>query len=155
METILRFLTARNLAMAGSVALGVVILDAYQEYPRRVLDRLFSGPRAEAVAPALDMDQDLNRRESLKLKRLHATITAEISAAAAKGLRVDGLQRAADSALQLDTPRYRAAAIERLNKLRLAVPQGAAGIRPAIPSDDPSDGPKTPRSRTVPRKRSS
>lgn len=96
---------------------------------------------------AADLLADNERRESAKLRGLHRTVSREIAAARAKGFAVDRLQRAADAALSLDNADYRPAAIERLNRLRLAIPTRAAPVRPADLDLDASDAQDEPRSR--------
>ena len=93
-------------------------------------------PPADAtspLSPAIIMD--IEARESAKLHGLHRTVSAEIAAATANGFNVEKLQRLADSALTLDTHSYRFAAIERLNTLRLAIPQKKEMFRHASSED--------------------
>ena len=74
-------------------------------------------------------------RDSARLRGLHRAVSAELALARSRGHDVDKLQRLADSALKLDTPAYRSAAIERLNKLRLVIPQKKETFRPAAADD--------------------
>ena len=93
-------------------------------------------PPAEVVSPLADaILKETGARESAKLRGLHRAVSAEIAAARAKGFSVGKLQRLADSALALDVPAYRSAAVERLNKLRLAIPQQKEAFRPATADD--------------------
>lgn len=74
--------------------------------------------------------RDLDRQESLRLRGLHRAVSAEIAAAAARGVDsrlIELLQALADTALKLDLPGRRAEAMERLNRLRLTIPQERAG----------------------------
>lgn len=106
---------------------------------------LMMHPPADAASPlSADIKKEAEARESAKLKGLHRTVSAEIAAAAANGFKVGHLQSLADNALSLDTPLHRAAAVERLNKLRLTIPQKKETFRPAAAEDlnpDLSDSP--------------
>lgn len=100
------------------------------------LTDLMLHPPAETSSPlSAAIKKDAAARESAKLKTVHRAVTAEISQAAANGFNVEKLQRIADSALALDAPAYRSAAIDRLNKLRLAIPQKREAFRPAAAGD--------------------
>ena len=128
MEIILRCLNARALLVAGVAVVLVLIAVRVQRSAHRWRDTFaVPGPAPRDT----DIAVDLEARESLRLKTLHRRVSAEISAAKTKGFDSDRLQGIADSALRLDTPAYRSAAIERLNKLRLAVPQASEPLRPA------------------------
>jgi hypothetical protein len=145
MERLLRWLNARTFLYLVAAAGGVFLADRYQGLARLAYENAVRpverGPR---VLPS-DLLQELDARESLKLISLHRTVSAELAAAKAKGFDVAKLQAAADSALGLNVPKYRAAAMERLNKLRLAIPQGQSGVRPATLADEASDSPKIPK----------
>ncbi len=147
METILRFLNARSFAVAGIVLASVVLADRYQGVPRRWWSaRVDSGADGRSTLSA-DISAELDKVESRKLRALHKAVSAEIAVARAKGFDVARLQPIADKALALDVPAYRPAAVERLNRLRLVIPQEKESFRPAAVDEDPSDGPATPRSR--------
>lgn len=144
METILRFLNARALAVAGIVVVVVVLADRYQGFPRRWWqERVDAAERGQSSLSAT-IAQDLERKESMRLRALHKAVSEEIAAARAKGFDVARLQPIADKALALDTPAYRPAAMERLNKLRLVIPQTMEPFRPAAADEEPSDQPATP-----------
>lgn len=146
METILRFLKLRYFLIAGGLVVFVMVADRYQEYPRgwyehwRNASERGRSPLGDAIAA------DLDAKQSARLKALHATVSAEIAAAQAKGFNVARLQAIADKALLLDTAKYRPAAMERLNKLRLVIPQAVEPFRPAAEGEEPSDMPETPKS---------
>lgn len=148
METILRFLKLRYFLIAGGIVVFVMVADRYQEYPRRAYERWLNARERGTSPLGTDIVRDLDAKQSARLRALHRAVSAEIAAAQAKGFDVARLQVIADKALQLDTPAYRAAAMERLNQLRLVIPQKAEAIRPAALNDDPSDMPATPRSST-------
>ncbi|MBI3566395.1 MAG: hypothetical protein HY079_14465 [Elusimicrobia bacterium] len=144
METILRFLNARTFAVAGIAVALVVLGDRYQGIPRQWWQE-----RADAAARgksglAAPIAEDLDRKESLRLRALHKAVSEEIAVAAAKGFDVARLQSIADKALALDTPAYRPAALERLNKLRLVIPQSIEPFRPAAAGEEPPDRLPTP-----------
>jgi len=145
METLLRLLNARTfLAVAALVAL-VLLVDRFGGYPRVWYEaRQDAGERgASSLSGAIA--RDLDARESAKLKALHRAVSDEIAAAQAKGLNVANLQAIADKALGLDDPRYRHAAMERLNQVRLAVPQVSEVVVPATDADDKNDIPAAPK----------
>ena len=137
METILRFLDRRTFAAAGAAA---ALLWALTLLPRREPPPNGPSEPNEAIA------RELDARESLKLRALHRKVSAEISAARDKGLKVGRLQELADSALALDRAPLRDGAMERLNKLRLAVPQAPERFRPAA-ADEGEERVATPKSR--------
>lgn len=153
MDLLLRLLE-RRVIIAGAVVLAAVWLAGrFGGYAQGRAD-LMMHPPAPAVSPlAADIKKDVEARESAKLKGLHRTVSAEIAAARANGFQVDKFQRLADGALRLDTPAYRPAAIERLNKLRLAIPQKREAFRPAAAEDLNPDSFDTPRPKGRPSRR--
>lgn len=148
METILRFLKLRTFLIAGGLAAFVMLADRYQEYPRGWYEHWRNAAERGRSPLGADIARDLEARQSARLKALHQTVSDEISAARAKGFNVARLQLIADKALNLDTPEYRPAAMERLNKLRLVIPQTVEPFRPAVDGDEASDMPSTPKSST-------
>lgn len=150
MDLLLRLLERRVLVIGAVLLAAVWAGGQWGGYAQGRAD-LMMHPPASAVSPlAADIVKESEARESAKLKGLHRTVSAEIAAAKAKGLRVDKLQRLADGALRLDTPAYRSAAIERLNKLRLAIPLKNEGFRPASADDlNPEQTVDRPKGRAV------
>jgi hypothetical protein len=149
MDLLLRLLERRVLI---GIAVAAAALAAGEYALPYALDRLdaWRHPPPPAVSPlAADLVADNERRESARLRGLHRVVSAELAAARARGHDVDKLQRAADSALALDEAAYRGAAMERLNRLRLAVPVGGPQVRPADPDLDAPDsvGETVPRAR--------
>lgn len=145
MDLLLRLLERRVLVAGAAVLAAVWIGDRWGGYAQGRAD-LMMHPPADAVSPlSADIKKDVEARESAKLKGLHRAVSAEIAAARANGYDVGKFQRLADSALRLDTPAYRPAAIERLNKLRLAIPQKKESFRPAAAEDLNPDVFETPR----------
>lgn len=145
MDLLLRLLE-RRIVVAGAVVLAAVWIGGrWGGYAQGRAD-LMMHPPADAVSPlSADIVKSVEARESAKLRGLHRAVSAEIAAAAANGFSVDKFQRLADNALALDTPAYRSAAVERLNKLRLAIPQKKEAFRPAASEDmnpDPFDNPR-------------
>lgn len=135
MDLLLRLLERRVIIACAAVLAAVWIGGRWGGYAQGQAD-LMMHPPADAVSPlADDIKKDVEARESAKLKGLHRTVSAEIAAARANGHDMDKFQRLADSALGLDTPAYRSAAIERLNRLRLAIPQKKESFRPAAADD--------------------
>jgi hypothetical protein len=95
---------------------------------------LLRHPPAETASPlAADIKKEADARDSAALVRLHRAVSAEIKTA--PGIDARKFQRLADNALRLDSPKYRSAAIERLNKLRLAIPRRQETFRPASDED--------------------
>lgn len=151
MDFILRHLNARGLLLLVGTCAGLAFLVKFYDAPYRwYQDRHFAAERGAVSAP--DIAADLDARESKKLQSLYRDVSAEIAAAQARGRRMDGLQASADAALKLDRPETRAYAIERLNRLRLAIPQALDALRPSSSGDEGSDAPPTPPS-TAPRRR--
>lgn len=153
MDLLLRLLE-RRVAVGIAVVLAAVWAGGrWGGYAQGRAD-LMMHPPAEAVSPlAADIKKDVEARESAKLRGLHRTVSAEIAAAAANGFKVERFQRLADNALELDTPAYRSAAVERLNKLRLAIPQRKESFRPAVPEDLNPEPLETPRPKRAARRR--
>ncbi|HAZ08032.1 MAG TPA: hypothetical protein DCZ01_05800 [Elusimicrobia bacterium] len=141
METPLDWLNARTFAVIAALSAAVFAADLLQEYPRRWHRSWRYPPQTEKSILGRDIVGDLEARKSLRLKTLHRDVSAEIAIAREEGFEVDKIQRAADSALGLDSPRYRAAAMERLQKLRLAIPRKPLKMRVARDEDDPEDFP--------------
>ena len=93
-------------------------------------------PPAAAFSPlAADLIKDADARQSARLRGLYRAVNAELRIARGKGLDVATLQQHADSALALDAPATRPAAIERLNKLRASIPRRKGVARPASNED--------------------
>lgn len=136
----LKWVTGRNLAVLGGLAVLLWAGDHLQQYPRGLYERWRYPPQAGKSPRAAAIEQELDRKESLRLKVLHRQVSAEISQARAKGLPVAGLQRMADAALSLNAPSYRLEAARKLNEVRLRVPQ-ADRVRPLGPDDERFDIP--------------
>jgi hypothetical protein len=150
LETALRLLDRRWVLGLGALA---VLIFAVGEWGGAVLyriDVLRNPPAAPASKSPLaaDMIRDVQARESAKLRGVYRSVNAELAAARARGHDVSKLQALADSALRLDKPNYRAAAIERLNRLRLVIPQRKESFRPANADDlNPESDTPEPRAR--------
>jgi hypothetical protein len=145
MDLLLRLLERRVIITIAVVLAAVWAGERWGGYAQGRAD-LMMHPPADAVSPlSADIIKSSEARESAKLHGLHRTVSAEIAAATAHGFHVEKFQRLADSALGLDTPAYRPAAIERLNKLRLAIPQKKEAFRPAAAEDLNPDLFDTPR----------
>lgn len=146
MDLLLRLLERRVLAAIAAVLAAVWAAERWGGYAQGRADLMMHPPAETAASPlSADIIKTSEARESAKLRGLHRAVSAEIAAAAANGFKVEKFQRLADSALTLDTPAYRFAAIERLNKLRLAIPQKKEAFRPAAAEDmnpDLFDSPK-------------
>lgn len=147
----LRLLERRVIILGSALLAAVWIGGRWGGYAQGRADMLLHPP-ADATSPlSADIKKTVEARESAILRGLHRTVSAEIAAAAANGYNVEKFQRLADSALKLDTPAYRSAAVERLNKLRLAIPQKKETFRPAAAEDlnpDLFDNPR-PKSRAA------
>lgn len=135
MDLLLRLLERRYIIGFAALMLAVWAVEHWGGYAQGRAD-LMMHPPADANSPLSDdIKKSVEVRESARLRGLHRTVSAEIAASAANGFKVEKFQRLADSALTLDTPAYRSAAIERLNKLRLAIPQKKETFRPAAAGD--------------------
>ena len=135
MDLLLRLLERRVIIAIAVVLAAVWAGDRWGGSAQYQAD-LMLHPPADAVSPlSADIIKTSEARESAKLRGLHRAVSAEIAAAAANGFKVEKFQSLADGALNLDTPAYRSAAIERLNKLRLAIPQKKETFRPAAAED--------------------
>lgn len=144
METLLRFMNARSfLLLGGAAALIALAVFATRAAREKEEERRLAAERGATPSP--DILEELNARESAKLHALHRRVSGELAAAEAKGYRVDRLKALADGELAFDTPAMRAGAIERLNRLRLAIPKNAESFRPAGLEEDVSDVPPSPR----------
>jgi len=154
MDFLLRSLNARVLLLfGGSLAFLALALRYYDAPYRWYQDRRFAQERG-AVVFAPDIAQDLEKRNSMKLLGLYRDVSAEIAAAKARGLRVDGLQLAADRALTMNTPQGRVYAFDSLNRLRVSIPQTHDALRPAGDADVPADNLATPPAKAAHGKRS-
>ncbi len=154
MDFILRHLNPLGfLIMGGSLAL-LVLAVRFRDAPGRWLEKRLIARDRGVPPPAADIAQDLDSRESRRLKGLYRDVSAEIAAAGARGVKTEALQRAADAAMAMDAPASRAHAFENLNRLRLAIPQPLDALRPAGGGDEPSDAPPTPASAPARRTRS-
>ena len=145
MELLLRLLERRFVL---GIAVVLAAIWAQGRWGDRALEKvdMMRRPPAEASSPlAAEITKDLDAKESAKVRGLHRAVSAEIAAAEASGLNVANLQRVADSALALDTPGYRPQAIEKLNKLRMAVPRRKEAFRPAAADEMSPDAFDTPR----------
>lgn len=135
MDLLLRLLERRVIIAIAVVLAAVWSGERWGGYAQSRAD-LMMHPPADAVSPlSADIIKNSEARESAKLHNLHRTVSAEIAAATANGFHVEKFQHLADNALEFDTPAYRPAAIERLNKLRLALPQKKETFRPAATED--------------------
>ena len=139
MDLLLRLLERRTI-IALAVALAAILFA--HNYGSYWIDRadMMRHPPASAAAPlAVDILKDAETREAAKFRGLHRAVSAEISAARAQGFKIEELQTLADDILAMDKPEYRAVAIERLNKLRVAIPQKKNFKRTANTDDQNPD----------------
>ncbi len=151
MDLLLRLLERRVIIFVAAILAAIWIGGRCGGSALGRADLLLHPPATAASPLAADIINTVSARESAKLKGLYRAVSAEIATAAVKGFQVAPLQRLADNALAFDTPAYRSWAVERLNKLRLAIPQNKETFRPAIAADfnaDPNDSPR-PKSKAV------
>lgn len=144
METLLDYLKLRYFLVAGGLVAAVVLADRFQEYPRGWYERRLNAAARGTSTLGAPITQDLEARESARLKALHRTVSAEISQAKARGFKVDGMQLLADKIMLLDTPQYRTIGFERLNALRLRIPTPMESFRPAADDEDSADAAPAP-----------
>jgi hypothetical protein len=152
MEAILDWLNVRTLAAFAALCGLVFVADRFGGYPKIWYDRAAHPPVGAAVGGE-DIAGELDREESVRLRSLYARVSREIAAAQARGFDVTGLQAAADATIAFDKPRYRRAAIERLNKLRMEIPQRSEAARPATLEEAADDAIPTPKGTAAPRRR--
>lgn len=153
-DFLLKWVTGRNLAIAFGLGGAVFVADLFWEYPKAAYER-WRYPPQKAVPDARSkaIEDELDFKESLRLRTLHRNVSQEIAAAEAKGRRVAGLQRLADAALALDNPGYRKSAFEKLNEVRLKIPRGEDARAVSPEDDDPGQIPPDVRGRARPRRR--
>lgn len=138
MEILLDWLTPRALLVVGVLAASTVLGVRYRGLAARRYDEWRHPPAGQSAGdPAIQ--QDIERQESLRFQGLYRRVCDDIAAARSQGYAVDALQRAADALLPFDKPDYRAAAIERLNRLRLAIPHKSEVLRPSNIEDGVDD----------------
>jgi hypothetical protein len=151
MDTLIDWLNVRTFAAIGGIVLLILAADRYGGYPRLWYDRWLHPPVGAAVVDG-DIAQELERQKSLRLHSLYQRVSREIADAQAQGLDVGTLQAAADETLLFDKPRYRAAAIDRLNKLRLLIPRRPERIRAASAEEAADDEIPTPKAASARRR---
>lgn len=129
---LLLLLLERRFVIALAIVLALVWAGSRWGGDARGRADLLLHPPAETTSPlSADIKKNAEARESAKLHSLHRAVSAEIAAAAASGFNVEKFQLLADAALDLDTPAQRPMAVERLNKLRLAIPKKMEAFQPA------------------------
>ena len=134
MDLVLRLMQPRYAAavVAAALAVGVLLRWSGYLYERANFMLHPPAPAAGQSTLAAALGEQAERRESARLRGLHRAVSSEIQARrGVPGFDADELQKSADAALLLDKPRYRGAAVERLNKIRLAVPLPRENIRTA------------------------
>jgi len=145
MEWILDRLNFRTFAAVGAVAALGMAANWYGGVPFQLYDRWRHPPTGPAVGGD-DIAGAVEAHESAHLHTLYRRVSMDIATAQSQGLDVTGLQALADEALRFDKPRYRAAAIDRLNKIRMAIPQRSERVRAASLEEAADDEIPTPKS---------
>ena len=123
MEFLLRLIERRTIHGLLLCAVAVVIVGRFGGYWLERLDMRLHPPAAVSSPLAGDLLKDNEKREAARIRGMHRGVSAEIAAARANGFKVDGMQQLADEIVAMDSPAYRSSVIERLNKLRMAIPQ--------------------------------
>ncbi len=155
MDLLLRLLERRTIVALAVVLASVVLANRYGLYWLERLDMMSHPPAATTSPLAVDMLKDNEARDKAKLRGLYRAVTADIAAARAQGFKIDEMQTLADQIYAMDSTDYRATATERLNRLRLAIPQKKPFTRAAASDDqnpDQKDAP-TPKTKSVKRHR--
>jgi hypothetical protein len=152
MEVLLDWISYRALAAVGALVILVFAADRYGGYPIQWYDRWRHPPVGAAVGGE-DIKLALEQEQSVRLHSLYQRVSREIAAAEAQKLDVAGLQASADALLAFDKPRYRVFAIERLNKLRMAIPQRSEAARPASLEEAADDEIPTPQATSAGKRR--
>lgn len=146
LDFLLKWLTGRTF-IVFLVACAVVWAGLeYQSPALAAYERWRYPPQKRDAKASAAIEKELDAKESLRLRALHREVSREIAAAARRGRSTDGLQRLADATLALDMPGYRAGAMEKLNEVRMRIPQAEA-VRAISPEDDQVDVPPDVRGR--------
>ncbi|UPT72420.1 MAG: hypothetical protein M0D55_10520 [Elusimicrobiota bacterium] len=123
LDFLLRLLERRVIAGILAAVAALWAVDRYGAYTRSFFEMKLNPP-ASAESPYIaDILKDVEKREHARVRGLHRAVSAEIEAARRQGLPVHELQNLADDALARDSAAYRSVAIERLNTLRMRIPQ--------------------------------
>jgi hypothetical protein len=143
MDLLLRLLERRVIFGLAAVFAALLLSSRFGDYWYDRADMMAHPPAAVSSPLAADMVKDNETVAAAKVRGLHRAVSAEIAKAAAEGFQVDALQKSADDILKMDGPEYRSVAIERLNRLRMAIPQKKTITRTAG-SDDRNDSLEAP-----------
>ena len=152
MDLLLR-LTERRTILGLLLGLGLLmIVSHYGGYWLERIDMRLHPPATVSQPLATDLLKDSEARDAAKIRGMHRSVNAELAAARAQGFKIEELQKLADDIVAMDSPEYRSTVIERLNKLRMAIPQkknftGAAGKDDHNPELDDEPKPKRTRRR--------
>lgn len=123
MESLLDWLNARTFAAAAIAAGSIWAVVVFQETPRRWYQDWRYPHQAGRSPLSAAIDRDLEAHASLRLKALHREVRKELARAREEGFSVAPLEKTADLCLEMDAPAFRAEAVERLQKLRRAIPR--------------------------------
>ena len=135
MNLLLRLLERRTIIGLSVAAAALLLVNRYGAYWLESADMTLHPPADVPQPLAADMLKDVETREAARVRGMHRAVSAEIAAARAQGFKVDGLQTHADDIFAMDSPDYRPQVIERLNKLRMAIPQKKPFTRTAGEDD--------------------
>ena len=155
MDLLLRLLERRTIVGLSLLLASFVIVNRFGAYWLERADMMLHPPASASSPLSSDILKSVETREAARFRGLHRAVSAEITAARAQGYKVDALQKIADDVLAMDKPEYRAVAIERLNKLRMAIPQKKNFTRTAGTEDqnpDLNDAPTPKPVKKAPRK---
>lgn len=154
METLLEWLNARTFTAAAVLAAAVYLAAHFQQDTRNWYRHWRYTSLTEKTSLADTIQRDLDRQASVRLRALHRQVSEEISRAVASGQNVGSLQATADGLLLLDTPAGRMDAIDRLQRLRLAIPKRSTKLR-VLNDEDDAEEIAEPRTRSAVRRRRS
>lgn len=152
MDLLLRLIERRTI-LGLLLAMGLLmIVSHYGGYWLERVDMRLHPPATVSQPLAADLLKDNEARDAARIRGMHRSVSAELDAARKQGFKVEELQKLADDIVAMDSPEYRPTVIERLNKLRMAIPQkknisGTAGKDDHNPELDDVPSPKRSRRR--------
>ncbi|MBI5246297.1 MAG: hypothetical protein HY923_03895 [Elusimicrobia bacterium] len=135
MDLLLRLIERRTILGLACAAAALMIVNRFGGYWLERVDMRLHPPAAVSQPLATDLLKDNEAREAARIRGMHRSVSAELAAARAQGFKVEELQKLADDILAMDSPSYRPVVIERLNKLRMAIPQKKPFTRTAGADD--------------------
>ena len=141
MDWMLKYVTARNTiaALAFAALFNIYIAMGLRHYPLRWYRHWRyppqSGPSPEGRA-ILDANE---QQKAAKVEARYRRLRARLDQARAEGFSVEGLQKKAEAALQLNVPNYRRHAVQILVDVEMAIPRRRTRYIPLGPMTAPGE----------------